>query len=115
MRRLLIRPGAIGDFVGSLPAMECLRAAWTEVWTRSETVPLARFADTARSIASTGLDMLGITDRPDAALVERLRGFDSIVSWYGSNRPEFRGLAHELGLPFTFFPALPPAGTGSHA
>ena len=62
MRRLIIRPGAIGDFVVSLPAMECLRDGYLEVWAASVNVPLARFADRARSIASTGLDLVGITD-----------------------------------------------------
>jgi ADP-heptose:LPS heptosyltransferase len=32
--------------------------------------------------------------------------FDSIYSWYGSNREEFREAVRDL--PFTFFPALPP-------
>ena len=41
------------------------------------------------------------------ALMEELRGFDSIVSWYGANRAEFRDAV--AGLPFTFFPALPRA------
>src|SRR4051794_39055959 len=41
--------------------------------------------------------------------MERLRSFDSIVSWYGTNRPEFREAVAEL--PFTFHAALP--GDGS--
>jgi heptosyltransferase-3 len=106
MRRLIIRPGAIGDFVVSLPAMECLKDGRLEVWAASANVPLARFADRARSIASTGLDLLGITD-PPPRLVEELRGFDSIVSWYGANQPDFRQAVAALGLPFTFFQALP--------
>ena len=58
MRRLLIRPGAIGDCIVSLPALEYLRADYTEVWAASANLPLIRFADRARSIASTGLDLL---------------------------------------------------------
>jgi len=104
MRRLILRPGAIGDFIVSLPALECLRAEYTEVWTAGPNVPLARFADRARSIASTGLDLVGVTE-PPARLFDQLRSFDSIVSWYGANREEFR--AAVAGLPFTFFPALP--------
>ncbi len=114
MRRLAIRPGGIGDFIVSLPALECLKTDDFEVWTRSETVPLVQFASRARSIASTGLDLLAVTDPPER-LIEELRGFDSIVSWYGANRPEFRAETERLGLPFTFFPALPPEGTGIHA
>lgn len=114
MRRLVIRPGAIGDFVVSLPALECLRSEYYEVWTAAPNVPLVRFAERARAISSTGLDLLGIGE-PPAPLLESLRGFDSIVSWYGSNRREFRELARSLGLPFTFFPALPATGAGLHA
>lgn len=110
----MIRPGAIGDFIVSLPALECLRAEYYEVWTAEANVPLVHFANRARAISATGLDRLGIGE-PPAPLVESLRGFDSILSWYGSNRPEFRELTRDLGLSFTFFPALPAAGAGLHA
>jgi ADP-heptose:LPS heptosyltransferase len=105
MRRLLIRPGAIGDFIVSLPAMESLRADYAEVWCASQNVPLARFADSARSIVSAGLDRLGLLPADDA--IERLRSFDSVISWYGTERTEFRELVQSLGLPFHFLPALP--------
>jgi heptosyltransferase III len=108
MRHLILRPGAIGDFIVSLPALECLRTSYTEVWTAGPNVPLARFADRARSIASTGLDLVGVAE-PLARLLDELRSFDSIVSWYGANREEFRDAV--AGLPFTFFPALPRDGT----
>jgi heptosyltransferase-3 len=113
MRRLLIRPGAIGDFILSLPALECLRADDTEVWVAAPNVPLVRFAP-ARSIRATGLDLLGVAD-PPPHLLDELRSFDSIVSWYGANRPEFREHVAALGLPFTFFPALPREGERIHA
>jgi heptosyltransferase-3 len=114
LHRLLIRPGALGDFVVSLPAMECLRSEYLEVWAAAPNVPLARFANRARSIASTGLDLLEL-DAASPRLLETLRGFDSIVSWYGAGRPEFREAVAALGLPFQFFPALPPEGPGMHA
>ena len=113
MRRLLIRPGAIGDFIVSLPAMESLRAAdtadYTEVWCAEQNVPLARFADSARSIVSAGLDRLGFLPADD--VLERLRAFDSIVSWYGANRPDFRDLVANASLPFRFLSALPTGDT----
>jgi heptosyltransferase-3 len=109
IRRLLIRPGAIGDFIVSLPALESLRADYTEVWCAEQNVPLARFADSAKSIVASGLDRLGLLPADD--VVERLRRFDSVVSWYGTNRPEFRQLIEELRLPFQFLPALP-SGAG---
>ena len=105
IRRLLIRPGAIGDFIVSLPAMEALRTDYTEVWCAGQNVPLARFADSARSIISAGLDRLGFLPADD--VVDRLRSFNSIVSWYGSNREDFRALSADLGLPIQFLPALP--------
>jgi heptosyltransferase III len=108
VRRLVIRPGAIGDFIVSLPALESLRTEYFEVWVASPNVPLARFADRVRSIASTGLDLLGIAETP-SDLISELRSFDSIVSWYGANRPDFRDLIQSLGLPCRFLPALPPA------
>ena len=118
MRRLAIRPGAIGDFIVSLPALECMAghggADWLEIWTASAHVPLVRFAERVRGIAATGLDLMGVAD-PPAKLLEDLAGFDSIVSWYGANRPEFRALVDSLGLPFTFFPALPASTAGVHA
>ena len=108
MRRLLIRPGAIGDLIVSLPAMECLRAEYLEVWVAEQNVPLVRFADAVRSIGSTGLDLLGLPEiGPSAALSRTLRSFDSIISWYGEARPEFRSAVERMRLPFEFFPALP--------
>jgi len=114
MRRLLIRPGAIGDLIVSLPALECLRTDYLEVWTASANVPLVRFADRVRAIAATGLDLLAVT-APPPELLQELHSFDSIVSWYGANRPEFRELTSSRGLPFTFFQALPAESSGAHA
>ena len=114
MRRLVIRPGGIGDVIVSLPAIGCLATESFEVWTPARTVPLVRFAGRVRSIASTGLDLLGVTD-PPIGLIEALHEFDSIVSWYGANRPEFRQAVAALGLPFIFLEALPAESTGLHA
>jgi ADP-heptose:LPS heptosyltransferase len=114
VRRLAIRPGAIGDLILSLPALESLRTDYFEVWVPSRNAPLVRFGDRVRSIASTGLDLLGIAD-PPAALLENLGRFDSIVSWYGANRPDFRDLVRALNLPFRFLAALPPESATMHA
>ena len=116
MRRLLIRPGGIGDCILSFPALEFLKSDYTEVWIRSDVVPLVRFADCVLGIASTGLDHLGISG-VDAtrALIEKLRSFDSIVSWYGANREEFRAHTRDLGLNFEFLSALPAPGEHEHA
>ncbi len=113
MRRLIVRPGAIGDLIVSLPAMERLRADYTEVWTASQNVPLVRFADCVRSIASVGLDRLGVL--PAGDVIGKLREFDSIVSWYGANHLEFRELVTAHNLPFEFLAALPASGSRMHA
>jgi lipopolysaccharide heptosyltransferase III len=116
LRRLLIRPGGIGDCILSFPAMEFLKADYTEVWVREDVAPLIRFADSVRSIASTGIDLLGLEGiEPPRALIDRLRSFHSIISWYGSNREEFRAEVQKLGLPFQFFSALPVPGESTHA
>jgi ADP-heptose:LPS heptosyltransferase len=112
MRRLAIRPGAIGDVIVSLPALEHLRGDYLEVWTTARSAPLIRFADRVRAISSTGLDLLGVTG-PPPRLIDDLCSFDSIVSWYGANRAEFRDAVRDL--PFTFLPALPVAACPVHA
>lgn len=100
MRRLLIRPGAIGDVILSLPALEAAKADYTEVWAPRVTLPLIRFADRTRAIADTGLDLIGVVENAKCPALET---FDEIYSWYGTGRPDFRAaVAH---LPFTFFPA----------
>jgi ADP-heptose:LPS heptosyltransferase len=106
-RRLLIRPGAIGDVILSLPALEAARAAYTEVWAPRPMLPLIRFANRTRAIADTRLDLVGVVE---GARVSELETFDSIYSWYGTHRPEFRDAVRHL--PFTFFPALPPPAEG---
>lgn len=91
----------------SLPALEWLRSDYTEVWVPRITVPLIQFADRVRAISSTGLDLLELGCGPDALLGD-LRAFDSIVSWYGTGREEFRDAV--AGLPFEFHAALPKHG-----
>ncbi|MBZ5675921.1 MAG: glycosyltransferase family 9 protein [Acidobacteriia bacterium] len=106
-RRLLVRPGAIGDVILSLPTLEAARASYTEVWAPRPMLPLIRFADRTRAIADTGLELVGVVE---GARISELETFDSIYSWYGTHRPEFRDAVRHL--PFTFFPALPPPVEG---
>lgn len=116
MRLLLIRPGAIGDCILSLPALEYLAAPYTEIWISSPLVPLIQFADAVRPLSSTGLDLVGVGDLEiSPALLEKLRSFDSIVSWYGTNRPEFRQALANIALACEFHAVLPPPGCTKHA
>jgi heptosyltransferase-3 len=87
--------------------MESLRAEYTEVWCAGPNVPLARFAGAAQSIVSAGLHRIGLLPADD--VMERLRGFDSIISWYGAHNNDFRECVREL--PFRFLPALPSGDT----
>jgi ADP-heptose:LPS heptosyltransferase len=107
VRRLLIRPGAIGDVILSLPELEAARADYTEIWAPRPTLPLIRFADRTRALIDTGIELVGVVE---GARVPELASFDSIYSWYGANRPEFRDAVRHL--PFTFFPALPVGARG---
>jgi ADP-heptose:LPS heptosyltransferase len=47
---------------------------------------------------------------PADEVIERLRGFDSVISWYGTSRPDLRELTASLNLRFQFLPALPDGG-----
>ena len=88
--------------------MQCLRGDYTEIWVPSPVVPLIRFADRVRAISSTGIDLLGLPGlQPDPDLLDQLRRFDSIVSWYGAARAEVRETAQRFGLRFEFLRALP--------
>jgi heptosyltransferase-3 len=96
--------------------MEFLQAESTEVWLPTVVAPLVRFADRVRGIAATGLDLLGIEDHtPPELLTAALQSFDSIVSWYGENRPEFREAAMSANPNWAFLKALPSDGCGLHA
>lgn len=116
MRRLLIRPGAIGDCILALPALAYLKTEYTEVWAPSSVVPLIQFADTVRAISSTEVDLIGVGDlQIPAAVKAALQSFDSTVSWYGSNRCEFRNALAQLGVRCQFHAALPPDSFEGHA
>ena len=65
-----------------------------------------------RSIVAAGLDRLGLLPADD--VIERLRGFDSIISWYGTNRPEFRELIAAAGASLPV-PAAPCPTAPCHA
>lgn len=91
--------------------MEHLKADYIEVWAASQNLSLARFALGTRSIASTSLDMLEFS--PSEKLMAELGSFDSIVSWYGANHPEFRKAVHNI--PVEFHTAIPRADCVVHA
>ena len=109
---LIIRPGAIGDFILSLPALEFLssQANRTEIWCADQHLPLIQFTQHVKSIISSGLDRVGVMHCDD--VLGRLSRFDAIHSWYGTARAEFRNAVR--ALPFYFYDALP-TGKRQHA
>lgn len=117
MRRLIIRPGAIGDCILSLPALQHLTASYTEIWSPSTVIPLIQFADRVASIASTGIDRIGLNSDEciPPPLLQRLQDFDEIVSWYGTKRPDFRSTLESAGVPCVFHNALPETDSRLHA
>ncbi len=81
---LPIRPGAIGDFIVSLPALEALTVPgqYTEVWCAEQNVPFLRDSpNRARSIGSvTGSTAFAITHADDVVVGAICSGFDEIIS-----------------------------------
>lgn len=109
MRRLAIRPGGIGDTILAFPALEHLAAtSELEVWCREEVLPLVSFATAKASIASTQIDLLGLSGvAVPRRLTERLRTFDEIHTWYGTQRSEFREALAQVVPQVVFHDALP--------
>ncbi len=96
MRRLVIRPGGIGDIILAMPAIKHLQPS--AVWTRTELLP---FFPNSKSIASSGLDSLGYFGAPD------LSAFDEIHTWYGTQREDFRAALAAIHPNVHWYDALP--------
>ena len=116
MRRLLIRPGAIGDCILAFPGLEYLIADFTEVWIPSTVVPLVRFA---RCSASARFDWnrSGWDWRFDDAGAPETSGFKASIqssAGMGRKRPEFRNALESLGVECHFYPALPAKHSSEH-
>src|SRR5262245_24365066 len=84
MRLLWIQPGAIGDFIVSLPGMAWVREEfkpeWFEVWAERVNVPLAQasvYANHTVALADTGIDRYPLPE----LLFKRLQEFDRVLSW----------------------------------
>lgn len=107
MKTLVIRPGAIGDAILSLPAIEYLHP--DEIWCPQQNIPLFEWLAPARSLVSEGIDSLRVPQRA----LGRLGEFDRVISWYGTLRDDFRRQVSHL--PFTFLRAVPPEEARMHA
>lgn len=100
MRRLVIRPGGIGDILLSIPAIEHLNPV--EVWTRTELLPCF---PNSMSIASSGIDSLGYIQHYSGA--PDLSAYDEIHTWYGTQREDFRAALEAIHPKVHWYEALP--------
>ena len=110
MRLLSIIPGAIGDFVLTLPAVAWLRSRlrpdWLELWVSRVNLPLARslgYADGALALQDTGIESYP----PAQRCLRRMQTFDRILSWWGSGNPEFVDRVRAIHPQVDFLRALP--------
>ena len=110
MRLLSIIPGAIGDFVLTLPAVAWLRSRlrpdWLELWVSRVNLPLARslgYADAALALQDTGIESYP----PAQGCLRRMQTFDRILSWWGSGNPEFVDRVRAIHPRVDFLRALP--------
>ena len=110
MHLLSIIPGAIGDFVLTLPAVAWLqshlRPDRMELWVARGHLPLARSlgtVDTAEALQDTGIESYP----PGQECLRRLRTFDRIISWWGSGNPEFVDRIRAIHPRVDFLRALP--------
>lgn len=117
MAVLAIQPGAIGDFLLSLPALRWLRQRFggdgMEIWAERANVPLVEhpnYADRVRPLAETGLDSYPLPERT----IRALQPFDLVVSWRGANFPELVTAVTAVHPRVHFLPQFPPAGDAVH-
>lgn len=110
MHLLSIIPGAIGDFVLTLPAVAWLqshlRPDRLELWVARGNLPLARsldYADTAMALQDTGIESYP----PRQGCLRRMRTFDRIISWWGSGNPEFVNRIRAIHPRVDFLRTLP--------
>src|SRR5262245_16996342 len=110
MRLLWIQPGAIGDFIVSMPGMAWTKrrtnAVWFEIWSERINVPLAEapnYANQALALADAGIGRYPLPKR----FFERLQAFDMVLCWGETARSviaEHHPNSH-------FLPSFPPAGS----
>ena len=110
MHLLSIIPGAIGDFVLTLPAVDWLQSHLCpdrmELWVARGNLPLARslgYVDTAEALQDTGIESYP----PRQDCLRRMRTFDRIISWWGSGNPEFVDRIRAIHPGVDFLGALP--------
>ena len=120
-RILILRSGALGDFIVTLPVIAGLRKlcphAWIEVLGPGGAAALAEgLADNAADLASRGLHELFLPHNPDAAAgpapggttSHYIKSFDLVISWLGEDF--FANVSRLASGTVVNVPPVPPAG-----
>ena len=87
-----IFPGALGDFICFLPALQMLaRSARVDLFARSEFADLAPQGVAVRTIEASPISALFRTESSDDDEETRrfFRAYDAVYSWFASGHPEF--------------------------
>jgi len=113
MKLLVILPGAIGDFILTLPSVAWLKRKlspdWLEIWAERVNIPLATssgYAHRALALADSGLDRWPTPK----SVIDYLKQFDRVLSWRGAGHVEWREEMRRLHPHIDFlsgFPSLP--------
>jgi len=90
-RRLCVLfPGALGDFLCCLPAIEKLaRGAAVDVFARSEFAAIAPDGVTIHSLERPEISMAFMLDTADSSLENFFSCYEAVYSWTGSAQPDF--------------------------
>lgn len=109
-RSCIIFPGALGDFICFLPALETLRrVAFVDLFAHSEFADLVPDRVRVLSLESSHISRL-FRSGPDEDDNDRrfFAGYDAVYSWHGSGNHEFvRRLKSLAGCPAHVFPFRP--------
>lgn len=87
----VIFPGALGDFVCFLPALQYIsRCAQVDLYAHGEFAEIVPIGVTVRSVESSEISRLFVAGaHQDAELTNYFRDYAAVYSWLGSLQPEF--------------------------
>jgi len=107
-RACAILPGALGDFICFLPALQCLlQGHRVDLFARSEFAELVPSGVTVRSLESAEISSLFVETTPqDSRLSDQFGAYATVYSWMGSQQPVFvrrlQAAAHGRARVFPF-------------
>lgn len=126
MKLICFHPGALGDIVNTLPALQALRWRWPDVrltalgqWELMKLLAETRLIDHPLPLDYPGLHTLFQPEaRPPETLLAFLKNFDLAISWLRGKQDLFPRRLRELGLntvsPSGPFPPRPGSGPARH-